>query len=83
MSDAAPGHPGINPTWSSSAKDMISTALGSSRLWATFGYGIVNEVYWPSTGQPQIRDLGFIIAGPNGWTEIKRARHYTVTTPRG
>jgi glucoamylase len=83
MTDQAPGKPGIDPTWCSSAKDMVSTALGSSRLWATFGYGIVNEVYWPSTGQPQIRDLGFIIAGPNGWTEVKRARHYTVTTPRG
>jgi glucoamylase len=78
----APGKPGIDPTWSSSAKDMVSTALGSSRLWATFGYGIVNEVYWPSTGQPQIRDLGFIIAGPNGWTEVKRADHYIITTPK-
>ncbi len=84
MSDSseAPGKPGIDPTWSSSAKDMVSTALGSSRLWATFGYGIVNEVYWPSTGQPQIRDLGFIIAGPKGWTEVKRADHYVITTPK-
>src|SRR5665213_3835848 len=84
MSDSneAPGKPGIDPTWSSSAKDMVSTALGSSRLWATFGYGIVNEIYWPSTGQPQIRDLGFIITGPKGWTEVKRADHYMITTPK-
>ena len=84
MTDASdpPGKPGIDPTWSSSAKDMVSTALGASRLWATFGYGIVNEVYWPSTGQPQIRDLGFIVAGPKGWTEVKRADHYMITTPR-
>jgi len=84
MSDSTepPGKPGINPTWSSSAKDMVSTALGASRLWATFGYGIVNEVYWPSTGEPQIRDLGFIIAGPDGWTEVKRADHYIITTPK-
>ena len=78
----APGHPGITPTWSSSAKDMVTTALGTSRLWATFGYGILNEVYWPATGYPQIRDLGFIIAGPGGWTEIKRAQRYTITTPK-
>ncbi|MDR3470648.1 MAG: glycoside hydrolase family 15 protein [Devosia sp.] len=78
----APGKPGIEPTWSSSAKDMVFTSLGSSRLWATIGYGIVNEVYWPSTGQPQIRDLGFIIAGPDGWTEVKRADHYIISTPR-
>jgi len=25
----------------------VTTALGSSRLWATIGRGIVNEVYWP------------------------------------
>ncbi len=43
-------------TWTSSAKDLVSTALGSSRIWATFGFGIVNEAYWPSTGEPQLRD---------------------------
>jgi glucoamylase len=49
---------------------MVSAALGPSRLWATIGYGILNEVYWPSTGEPQIRDLGFIVAGPDGWYDI-------------
>jgi glucoamylase len=78
----APGRPGIEPTWASSAKDMVTTALGSSRLWATFGHGIVNEIYWPYTGHPQIRDLGFIVAGENGWTEVKRAKRYQVSTPR-
>ncbi|HEX4298179.1 MAG TPA: glycoside hydrolase family 15 protein, partial [Devosia sp.] len=78
----APGAPGIPPSWTSSAKDLVSTALGSSRIWATFGFGVVNEVYWPSTGQPQLRDLGFIIKGPKGWTEVKRARRYLMTTPR-
>ncbi|WP_417310420.1 glycoside hydrolase family 15 protein [Devosia sp.] len=84
MSDtttSAPGAPGIAPTWSSSAKDMVSTALGTSRIWATFGFGIVNEVYWPSTGRPQIRDLGFIIKSPSGWTEVKRAERYEISTP--
>lgn len=79
-SQLPPGQPGIPPTWSSSAKDMVSTALGPSRLWATFGYGIVNEVYWPSTGEPQIRDLGFIVSSPSGWHEVKRAQRYTVST---
>jgi glucoamylase len=79
----APGAPGNPPTWTSSAKDMVSTALGSSRIWATFGYGIVNEVYWPSTGEPQVRDLGFIVKGPKGWTEVKRAQRYLMTMPKG
>jgi glucoamylase len=44
---------------------MVMTALGTSRVWVTLGYGILNEVYWPATGLPQIRDLGFIVAGPS------------------
>lgn len=73
--------PGIPPTWSSSAKDLVSTALGPSRLWATFGHGIVNEVYWPSTGQPQVRDMGFIVHTPEGWYEVKRVNSYRLRTP--
>ncbi|QDU87901.1 Glucoamylase precursor [Pirellulimonas nuda] len=77
----APGSPGIDPTWCSSAKDLVTTALGASRVWVTLGYGILNEVFWPSTGQPQIRDLGFIVAGGGRWTELKRLGNYTVATP--
>jgi glucoamylase len=50
---------------------MVMTALGTSRVWVTLGYGILNEVYWPATGQPQVRDLGFILAGPSAWFEVK------------
>jgi len=78
---AAPGSPGTHPTWTSSAKDMVTTALGTSRVWITLGYGIVNEVFWPATGTPQIRDLGFIIAGPTGWFEVKRVNRYGISLP--
>jgi glucoamylase len=78
---AAIGAPGIAPTWSSSDKDFITTALGGSRLWATVGHGIINEVYWPSTGQPQIRDFGFYLVGQDHWIDLKRARRYRLTTP--
>ncbi len=77
--DLAPGWPGIPPTWTSSAKDVVTTALGASRVWTTLGYGIVNEIYWPSAGLPQIRDLGFIVSGPSGWHELKRVNRYTIT----
>ncbi|PZA06669.1 MULTISPECIES: glycoside hydrolase family 15 protein [unclassified Meiothermus] len=75
------GAPGISPTWASSSKDLIGTALGPSRIWFTLGYGILNEVFWPSTGEPQIRDLGFIVAREGAWYEVKRVQRYTLSTP--
>src|ERR1700720_2406541 len=79
MIEHAPGGPGIAPTWTSSAKDMVGCALGISRLWFTLGFGIVNEVYYPRVDIPQIRDLGFIIADGEGfWAEVKRVADYRI-----
>lgn len=76
------GHPGIPPTWTSSAKDIVGCALGPARLWFTTGYGIVNEVYYPRVDSPQIRDLGFIVADGNGfWVEVKRLQNYRIVLP--
>ncbi|HYB64349.1 MAG TPA: glycoside hydrolase family 15 protein [Steroidobacteraceae bacterium] len=70
---AAPGGPGLSPTWSSSDKEMVGCALGPARLWFTIGGGIVNEVYYPRVDIPQIRDLGFIVGdGAGFWVEVKR-----------
>ncbi len=69
----APGGPGIAPTWSSSDKDAVGTSHFSSRVWFTVGHGILDEVYWPRVDQPQVRDLGFIVADDIGfWSEVKR-----------
>jgi glucoamylase len=77
--NAAPGGPGIAPTWTSSAKDMVGCALGHSSVWFTLGFGIVNEVYYPRVDIPQIRDLGFIVADGRGfWVEVKRLENYTL-----
>src|ERR1041385_4823154 len=44
---AAFGAPGIEPRWTSSAKDGLGTAYHSScRLWFTLSHGIVNEIYY-------------------------------------
>ncbi len=76
------GHPGILPTWTSSAKDMVGCALGPARLWFTTGYGILNEVYYPRVDIPQVRDLGFIVADGNGfWVEVKRLNNFRVQRP--
>src|ERR1700722_12927409 len=84
MNDEAFGAPGLAPTWCSSDKDFVTTALGSSRLWATIGHGIIDEVYWPSTGQPQVRDFGFYLVGEGDgahWVDLKRVRDYSLSTP--
>ena len=81
MGETAFGAPGIAPTWSSSDKDFVTTALGASRLWVTIGHGIINELYWPSTGQPQTRDLGFYLIGANNWIDLKRVRRYRLSKP--
>nr|MDA8251176.1 glycoside hydrolase family 15 protein [Rhodospirillales bacterium] len=75
----APGHPGISPTWTSSAKDAVGCPLGPPRLWFTLGHGIVNEIYYPRIDIPQIRDLGFVVADGRGfWAEVKRIAHYDI-----
>jgi glucoamylase len=75
----APGAPGISPTWTSSAKDMVGCGLGPARLWFTIGFGIINEIYYPRVDIPQIRDLGFIVTGPDGfWSEVKRNENYSL-----
>jgi glucoamylase len=75
----APGGPGISPTWSSSAKDIVGCSIGPSRLWFTIGGGILNEVYYPRVDLPQIRDLGFIVADGRGfWVEVKRLWNYSI-----
>ena len=68
-------------SWTSGAKDLVMTALGSSRVWATTGQGIFTEIYWPAVDQPQVKDLGFLIGGTGWWQEVKRAGHYTLSTP--
>lgn len=77
------GEPGVAPTWTSSAKDMVGCALGSARVWFTIGHGILNEVYFPRADIPQIRDLGFIVADGRGfWAEVKRQCRHEVSTPQ-
>jgi glucoamylase len=44
-------------------------------------FRILNEVYWPATGRPQNRDLGLIVAGEEGWCEVKRVNRYRISTP--
>jgi glucoamylase len=58
----APGAPGIEPRWTSSAKSGIGTALdGRSRVWFAVSHGIVDEVYYPRVDQANTRDMGLLV----------------------
>lgn len=78
MSDStdnfAPGWPGIEPRWTSSAKSGVGTSLSrSSRLWFTLSHGILDEVYSPRVDQACLRDMGLVATGANGFfSEEKR-----------
>ncbi len=58
----ATGAPGIAPRWTRSAKDTVCTAYSSvSRIWVTTSVGVLNEIYFPTIDQPQVRDLQLLI----------------------
>jgi glucoamylase len=55
---AAFGAPGLEPRWTSSRKDAVSTAYAaSSRIWFTASHGTLNEIYYPTIDRPQTRDM--------------------------
>jgi glucoamylase len=79
----APGEPGIEPRWTSSAKDGIGTAYSSSAsLWFTLSHGIVNEVYYPHVDTPNTRDLQLLITdGETFCHEEKRDLDHKIEYP--
>jgi glucoamylase len=70
----APGHPGIPPRWTSSAKSGVGTSLSSEgRVWFTLSHGILNEVYYPRIDQACIRDMELLVSdGMDFFSEEKR-----------
>ena len=67
------GAPGIEPRWTSSAKDGIGTAYNSSScIWFTLSHGIVNEVYFPHVDSPNTRDLQFLITDGESFCHEER-----------
>jgi glucoamylase len=70
----APGAPGSEPRWTSSAKSGVGTALSNdSHVWFTLSHGIFNEIYYPRIDQACIRDMGLIVTdGKDFFSEEKR-----------
>jgi glucoamylase len=78
--DDAPGRPGIEPRWTSSAKTGVGTAAGqASQVWFTVSHGILDEIYWPEVDRASTRDMGFIVTdGKDFFSEEKRHTKHTV-----
>ena len=77
------GAPGIEPRWSSSAKEGVGTAYHTScRAWFTLSHGIVNEIYYPHVDQPNTRDFQFLISdGETFCHEEKRDLNHEIEYP--
>ena len=57
------GSPGVEPRWTSSQKDAVSTAYAaSSRVWFTVSHGTLNEIYYPTIDRPQTRDMELLFS---------------------
>ena len=78
----APGWPGIEPRWTSSAKTGVGTALNqASRVWFTLSHGIFDEIYYPREDQACIRDMGLIVtSGMDFFSEEKRQTEQKIET---
>lgn len=73
----APGWPGIEPRWTTSAKSAVGTLSGDgARVWFTASHGILNEIYYPEVDSACTRDAGFLISGPDGFFSEEK-RHAT------
>src|SRR5947207_1114292 len=83
QSSVAFGAPGIEPRWSSSAKEGVGTAYHTScRAWFTLSHGVVNEIYYPHVDQPNTRDFQFLITdGETFCHEEKRDLDHCIEYP--
>ncbi len=80
LDDSGPafGAPGLEPRWTSSKKDAVSTAYAaSSRVWFTVSHGTLNEIYFPTIDRPQTRDMELLFTdGETFFHEEKRNLDY-------
>ena len=72
------GAPGLEPRWTSSRKDAVSTAYAaSSKIWFTASHGTLNEIYYPTIDRPQTRDMELLFTdGETFFHEEKRDFEY-------
>lgn len=76
----APGAPGIQPRWTSSAKDGVGTSISPmSRIWFTISHGIINEIYYPRIDIANTRDFQFLVSDEKSFfSEERRDSIHTI-----
>jgi glucoamylase len=75
----APGGPGLEARWTSSAKAAVATAIeATSPVWVTASHGILNEIYFPRMDVANTRDVQFIVTSRDGgfWEEKRDLIHH-------
>jgi glucoamylase len=73
------GAPGIEPRWTSSAKEGVGTAYHTScRVWFTLSHGIVNEIYYPHVDQPNTRDFQLLISDGETFSHEEKRYSFAV-----
>lgn len=73
------GAPGLEPRWTSSEKDAVSTAYAaSSRVWFTVSHGTLNEIYYPTIDRPQTRDMELLFSDGETFS-MKRSATWRTT----
>jgi glucoamylase len=77
----APGWPGIEPRWTTSAKSAVGTTFSdAARVWFTASHGILNEIYYPEVDTACTRDGGFLVSAGDGFfSEEKRHCEHEVS----
>jgi glucoamylase len=80
--DGAPGAPGIDARWTSSAKNGVGTALSAqSPVWFTLSHGILNEIYYPRVDSACTRDFGLIVTADGGYFSEEKRDCESATAP--
>ncbi len=76
MKNFAFGWPGIDATWTSSAKSGVGTSLNSpSKVWYSISHGILNEIYYPQVDQACTKDLSMVVT--DGKEFFSEEKHHT------
>lgn len=71
------GWPGIDATWTSSAKSGVGTSLNSSsKVWYSIHHGILNEIYYPQVDQACTKDMSMIVT--DGKEFFSEEKHHAI-----